>query len=91
MQNINEQNDKTIPNTLLFNKRLSSNILKKPCPLLGKYDSIDYKNVELLKEYIANNAKIIGSRVSSVKSKHQRKLKQAIKRARQIALLSYTN
>ena len=51
-------------------------------------DRIDYKDVELLKDYVTQGGKIIPSRISGVCSSNQRKLKIAIRRARNIALLS---
>jgi small subunit ribosomal protein S18 len=51
---------------------------------------IDYKNVSLLKKYITpESGKIVPSRISGVCNKHERKLAREIKRARQMALLSY--
>ncbi|NDD64322.1 MAG: 30S ribosomal protein S18 [Acidobacteria bacterium] len=55
-----------------------------------KIDYIDYKNVELLKAYIAENGKILPRRLTGVSAWQQRKLSEAIKRARNIALLPYT-
>ena len=52
---------------------------------------IDYKDVELLKRYISQNGKILPRRVTGTSAKYQRMLATAIKRARQIALLPYTN
>ncbi len=51
--------------------------------------SIDYKDVELLKRFIASNGKIIPRRVTGTSAKYQRMLAVAIKRARQMALLPY--
>lgn len=51
---------------------------------------IDYKNVKLLKKATSNYAKILPGDRIGVTSKHQRKLAQAIKRARTMALLPYT-
>ena len=51
---------------------------------------IDYKDVELLKPYITEGGKIVPSRISGVSTPYQRKLQLAIKRARNLALLSYT-
>lgn len=51
---------------------------------------IDYKNVKLLKKVTSNYAKILPGDRTGVTSKHQRKLAQAIKRARTMALLPYT-
>jgi small subunit ribosomal protein S18 len=55
-----------------------------------KIDYIDYKDVRLLSPYVPGGSKIIPRRLSGVCSPHQRKLATAIKRARQLALLSYT-
>lgn len=53
-------------------------------------DALDYKNVRLLKNFITERGKILPSRISGTCSKHQRKLTDAIKRARVMALLPYT-
>ena len=50
---------------------------------------IDYKDLELLKRFISANGKIIPRRVTGTGAKYQRMLATAIKRARQMALLSY--
>jgi len=52
--------------------------------------NIDYKNVKLIRKYVNDQGKIIPGRVTGTCSSHQRKLTGAIKRARNIALLSYT-
>lgn len=52
---------------------------------------IDYKDVDLLKEYIAENGKIIPSRITGTKARYQRELAVAIKRARFLALVPYTD
>ena len=52
-------------------------------------DTIDYKDVELLKRFISANGKIIPRRVTGTSAKYQRMLATAIKRARQMALLPY--
>jgi small subunit ribosomal protein S18 len=56
-----------------------------------KIDYIDYKNVELLRKFINERGKISPRRLTGTSSKHQRRLTVAIKRARQMALLPYTN
>ena len=53
-------------------------------------DEIDYKDVEKLKRYISDKGKILPRRVTGTCAKHQRKVNEAIKRARHIALLPYT-
>ena len=77
----------------LRRKRIPTSILlrskRKLCPF--KEDGIvkiDYKDVELLKDYVTQGGKIIPSRISGVCSSNQRKLKIAVRRARNIALLS---
>ena len=60
---------------------------KKVCPLEGVI--IDYKNVELLKKYITKFGKIVPRYYSGVSLKNQKKLAQAIKRARIMALIPF--
>ncbi|MES2999042.1 MAG: 30S ribosomal protein S18 [Pseudomonadota bacterium] len=50
---------------------------------------IDYKDTNLLKNYITETANIVPSRITGTKACFQRKLTQAIKRARFLALLPY--
>ncbi|HGG60920.1 MAG TPA: 30S ribosomal protein S18 [Gammaproteobacteria bacterium] len=54
-------------------------------------DQIDYKDLETLTQYISESGKIIPSRVTGTKAKYQRQLATAIKRARFLALLPYTD
>lgn len=56
-----------------------------------RVQEIDYKDVEVLKEFIAENAKIIPARLTGTKAFYQRQLSTAIKRARFMALLPYTD
>ena len=51
--------------------------------------NVDYKEIDLLKRFVSSQAKIIDPRHTSVCAKHQRKLAQAIKRARFMGLLAY--
>ncbi|MBG76777.1 MAG: 30S ribosomal protein S18 [Alphaproteobacteria bacterium MarineAlpha5_Bin12] len=63
----------------------------KSCPLSGKdAPRIDYKNIRLLNKFISEKGKIMPSRITSVSFRKQKKLSQAIKRARYLALLSYS-
>lgn len=57
----------------------------------NKIEYIDYKEIELLKRFIASNGKILPRRITGTSAKHQRQLSQAIKRAREISLLSYNS
>lgn len=52
-------------------------------------DDISYKDASVLKGFINERGKILSSRITGVCSFHQRRLSQAIKRAREIALLPY--
>ena len=64
---------------------------KKVDPFAGdKINQIDYKDVALLKKFISERGKILPRRVTGTSSKAQRKLTNAIKRARIVALLPYT-
>ncbi|MDR0233578.1 MAG: 30S ribosomal protein S18 [Zoogloeaceae bacterium] len=56
-----------------------------------KVEQIDYKDVEVLKEYLQENAKIMPARLTGTKAGYQRQLSTAIKRARFLALLPYTD
>jgi small subunit ribosomal protein S18 len=51
---------------------------------------IDYKNAELLRQFVSGQAKIAATKRTGTCKKHQRKLSQAIKRARFLALLPFT-
>lgn len=61
----------------------------KKCPLEGLV--IDYKNIELLKKYITKFGKITPRYYSWVSLKNQKKLSNAIKKARMMALLPFVN
>ncbi|MEM7208313.1 MAG: 30S ribosomal protein S18 [Pseudomonadota bacterium] len=52
---------------------------------------IDYKDLEILKAFITETGKIVPSRITGTKAKYQRQLSTAIKRARYLALLPYTD
>lgn len=52
---------------------------------------IDYKDLNLLKAYVSETGKIVPSRITGTKAKYQRQLSTAIKRARYLALLPYTD
>jgi small subunit ribosomal protein S18 len=52
---------------------------------------VDYKDVDLLKDFINENGKIIPARITGTKARYQRQLTAAVKRARFLALLPYTD
>ena len=57
---------------------------------MNKMDYIDYKDISLLRKYITDRGKIVPRRVSGSCARHQRRLTNAIKRARVLALLPYS-
>jgi len=54
-------------------------------------DQIDYKDLETLKEYITETGKIVPSRVTGTKARYQRQLAAAVKHARYLALLPFSD
>ena len=52
---------------------------------------IDYKALEVLKEYVTETGKIVPSRITGTSARYQRQLARAVKRARYLALLPYTD
>ena len=65
---------------------------KKYCRFTREnYQEIDYKDLDLLKEYISDTGKIIPRRVTGTRAMYQSKLANAIKLARYLALLPYTD
>lgn len=65
---------------------------RKSCPLTASgITHIDYKDIQLLEQFITERGKIIPRRVSGVSFTNQRKLCTAIKRARHVALLPFVS
>jgi len=65
---------------------------KKFCPFSQKNSPIiDYKDIKLLNRYISEKGKITPSRITNVSRSKQLELSKAIKRARFLGLMSYTN
>ena len=63
---------------------------KKFCRFTAdKVKQIDYKDLDVLKDFIQENGKIMPGRVTGTKARYQRQLTTAIKRARFLALLPY--
>jgi small subunit ribosomal protein S18 len=54
-------------------------------------EEIDYKDLETLKAYISETGKIVPSRITGTKARYQRQLAKAIKRARYLSLIPYTD
>ena len=52
---------------------------------------VDYKDLGLLKAFISETGKIVPSRITGTKARYQRQLSTAVKRARYLALLPYTD
>ena len=62
---------------------------KKSCVFCKKDQEIDYKNLDLLSNYVSPKGKTLSRRISGNCAKHQRKLAQEIKRARYLSLIPY--
>src|SRR5258705_13697617 len=64
---------------------------RKVCKFCAeKIDDINYKDTKLLMPFVPERAKILPRRISGTCAQHQRKLRTAIMRARQLALIPYT-
>jgi small subunit ribosomal protein S18 len=64
----------------------------KPCPFCqAGVKEIDYKDVDTLKKYMTDRAKIKPRRVTGCCQQHQKRLASAIKQARVMALVPFTN
>jgi len=64
---------------------------RKVCKFCAdKIDDINYKDTKLLMSFVPERAKILPRRISGTCALHQRKLRVAIMRARQLALIPYT-
>jgi small subunit ribosomal protein S18 len=65
---------------------------KKVCKFcVEKIDSVNYKDVRLLGQFVAESGKIVPRRLTGVCTPHQRRLANAIKQARNIALLPFSS
>jgi small subunit ribosomal protein S18 len=64
---------------------------KKVCKFcVEKIDAVNYKDVRLLSQFVAESGKIVPRRLTGVCTPHQRRLSDAIKQARNIALLPFS-
>ena len=79
----------------LKNKRQQQNPLfkrKKFCRFtVANVEQVDYKDVDTLKDFVQENGKIMPARLTGTKAHYQRQVDTAIKRARYLALLPYTD
>ena len=65
---------------------------RKVCRMCAdKMDTVDYKDLRFLQQYLVERSRILPRRISGTCAKHQRIIQQAIKRARHVALLPYTS
>ncbi len=82
-QNTQQQPQQQQQQRPFFQKR------KKYCKFCAENKEPNYKDVEMLKQFISERGKIIPRRISGTCGKHQRKLAREIKKARQLALIPY--
>jgi small subunit ribosomal protein S18 len=79
----------------LKNKRQQQNPLfkrKKFCRFTAAgVEQVDYKDVDTLKDFVQENGKIMPARLTGTRAHYQRQVDTAIKRARYLALLPYTD
>ncbi len=54
-------------------------------------DTVDYKDLNLLRQFVSESGKVVPSRITGTSARYQRQLATAIKRARFLALLPYTD
>ena len=74
----------------VFNPKFRK-VRKKQCPLCSnKNFELDYKNADQLKKFVNERGKILPRRATGACAKHQRVITLAVKRARHIAILPYT-
>jgi small subunit ribosomal protein S18 len=65
---------------------------KKYCKFTAEgTEQVDYKDLATLKGYVTETGKIVPSRITGTKANYQRQLASAVKRARYLALLPYTD
>ena len=65
---------------------------KKYCRFTAEnIETIDYKDLELLKAYVTETGKIVPSRITGTSARYQRQLATAVKRARYLSLLPYSD
>ena len=85
-----KQNRRNNRNDEDYNPRFRK-MRKKVCPLCADKDLVlDYKNADQLKKFVNDKGKILPRRATGACAKHQRAITLAVKRARHIAILPYT-
>ncbi len=73
-------------------RRMNRKPRRKACSFcVDKVENIDYKDVTKLRRFLSERAKILPRRVTGTCASHQRALTVALKRARHLALLPYSN
>lgn len=82
-------NANLIPNSVLFNKKAAVRG-SFSCPLEGKEKEINYKNIELLSNYISERGRILPRRLTGLSAKNHRAIVRAIKLARNVGLLPFS-
>nr|QKV47457.1 ribosomal protein S18 [Platycerium bifurcatum] len=65
--------------------------LRRRSPSIRSDETIDYKNTSLLRRFVSEQGRILSKRMNRLTSKQQRSVAIAIKRARILALLSFSN
>ena len=75
-----------------FKRRPKNEIRRRYCKFtaLG-IEEVDYKDIKLLSEFITETGKILPSRITGTKAKFQRQISTAVKRARYLALIPYSD
>ena len=74
--------------------KINQKLNKKRVKIMSKYElpkKFDYKDIDILKQFITETGKIIPARVTGVSASNQRKVTKSIKIARFLALLPYTD
>ena len=74
--------------------KINQKLNKKKVKIMSKYElpkEFDYKDIDILKQFITETGKIIPARVTGVSASNQRKVTKSIKIARFLALLPYTD
>ena len=73
-----------------FKKRDTLGLRKRYCKLCAdKVSSVDYKDSKRLESFIRERGKMVSSRLSGTCAKHQRRVAEAVKKARYLSLLPY--